>query len=446
MSVKNRSKPELVGEIFMKILVGLILIIILIGCQGIATFEPVTISGFELEVHLEQHIEQGDHVFSETELQYLLPDLVLNTPVQNFTFYLELYFIELEEEFTAEEINEIAQQLVPETRLVKVDAEGVFGFGEIIFEYAGSYAFRIAQITDGVTDWQLDDVVFNIEVNVVEDTGNNVLVAYFSAANIGFTNIFIHDLVEEIAQAVEEQYQARLVAMDEELAEIEEAFLSLGGHTSFYFHNLETGFRHGFNENHIFPGASTPKVWYNHWLYVQDELGYITLTNQERLWIEISSLRSLDEFSLNLQRHYGLDSYHAWLEENGVTILQSNTNHHFGLRTRLTAEEAALLMYGVYHYFLTETPNAVEFRENMINNEAPFIVSDNFEVASKTGWLFPQRVRHDVAIVEAPSPYILVILSQEARTAHDLPYNEPYYFRMLSQLFEDFNNRFFVME
>jgi len=434
------------GEIFMKILVGLILIIILTGCAAVTTFEPVTIPGFEFEVHLEQHIGQGSNDLSQAELQDLLPDLVLNSPDQNFTFYLELGSVELGEEFTAGEIEEISQDLIPQTRLVTVDAEGVFGFGEITFEHAGNYAFRIAQMTDGIIDWQLDDLVFNIEVNVVEDAENNVLVAYSDATNISFTNIFVHDFAEQITLALEQAYEDRLIAMQEDLEEIKEVFLSLGGHTSFYFHNIETGFRYDFNSDRIYYGASTPKVFYNHFLYVQDEMGIITLTDQERLWIEYAQRRSLDEFSLNLQRRYGLDAYHSWLEEQGVFTLHSNANHHFGLRIRFIVEEAALLMYNIYQYFLTETPNAVEFRENMINNEKPFIVSDNYEVASKTGWLWPQRVRHDVAIIEAPSPYILVILSEDSRTALDLPYNEPYYFRMLSQLFEDFNNRWFVTE
>ena len=416
------------------------------GCASVTTFEPVAVPDFEFEMRLEQRFEQGDHAFTEDQLQELLPDLILDMPLQNFVFYFDLVDVELEHEFDVEETAEIKHQLVPEPLLVMLDMENIVSFGDIVLYHAGVYTFKIAQRIESIVDWEFDETIFYIVVTVTEDVNSEVLVADIELTTKTFTNIFTVDITEEIDTALERVYQERLIGMQAELEEIEAVFLSLGGITSFYFKNLETGFRHGFNENHVFHGASTPKIWYNHWLYVQDELGHITLTNQERSWIEISLLRSLDEFSLNLQQRYGLDNYHAWLEENGVTILQSNANHHFGLRTRLTATEGAILMDSVYQYFLTETPNAIEFRENMRNNEAPFIVSDNYEVASKTGWLWPQRVRHDVAIVEAASPYILVILSEDSRTALDLPYNEPYYFRMLSQLFEDFNNRWFVID
>jgi len=225
------------------------------------------------------------------------------------------------------------------------------------------------------------------------------------------------------------------------LDEIIEAASSLGDYISFYFHNIETGFRYGFNRDKTYIGASVGKVFYAHFLYKQDEIGNIALTEQERLWVQYTLRTSLDEFSHNLTDHFGVVEYNVWLEEQGISTLQAQYRH-FGLPTTLIVEEMAVLMYGIYHYFLTETPNAIEFRENMINNEWPFIVSDNYEVASKTGWLVPQELRHDVAIVEAPSPYILVILTQNTRVTN----NHLYYFEMLSHLFEDFNNKWFVIE
>ena len=224
------------------------------------------------------------------------------------------------------------------------------------------------------------------------------------------------------------------------LDEIKEVFLSLGDYTSFYFHNIKTGFQYGFNSDKAYIGASVGKVFYAYFLYTQDEIESITLTEQERLWIQHVLKTSLDEFSHNLTAHYGVIDYNVWLGEQRIYTLQT-PHRHFGLPTKLMAEEAALLMYGIYHYFLTETPNAIEFRESMINNQFPFIVSNSYEVASKTGWLVPQEIRHDVAIVEAPSPYILVILSQNPSITQD----HLYHFELLSSLFEDFNNKWFVI-
>jgi len=224
------------------------------------------------------------------------------------------------------------------------------------------------------------------------------------------------------------------------LDEINDAFLSLGDNISFYFYNIETGFQHGFNSDKAYIGASAPKVFYNYFLFTQDELENITLTEQERMWVKHVLRTSLDEFSHNLTANYGVVEYNRWLEEQGVYTLQT-PKRHFGLPTKLNAEEAALLMSKIYHYFQTKTPNAVEFRKNMINNQVPFIVSNSYKVASKTGWLPSYLIRHDVAIVEAPSPYILVILSQNPKVSQ----NHLHYFKLLSALFEDFNNKWFVI-
>ena len=99
------------------------------------------------------------------------------------------------------------------------------------------------------------------------------------------------------------------------LDEIEEAFSSLGDKISFYFYNIETGFQHGFRSNKAYAGASVGKVFYDYFLYTQDEIGSITLTEQERSWIKTTLRRSLDEFSLNLNRRYGVVKYNKWLEK-----------------------------------------------------------------------------------------------------------------------------------
>ena len=68
----------------------------------------------------------------------------------------------------------------------------------------------------------------------------------------------------------------------------------------------------------------------------------------------------------------------------------------------------------------------------MLNNQIPFIVSDRYPVASKTGWT--STVFHDMAIVYADSPYILVILS--ARSNRTV-------FREISMAVQEFNAMWF---
>ena len=416
----------------------------LAGCENVSIFEPVTTFGFEFEVNLNQYVEQGDYFLDDHELQTLLPDLELTLPPQDFIFYLELVELELKNEFSDDEIDEIARALTLEIESVEIQ-EGVGSFGELTFEHKGNYKFRIRQLIDTeVTGWLLDETKHYFVVLVAESEVESDLAADFENGSRVFTNVFIHDISEQIVEAKEQEYQEyqeqRQNAMNEAIEEITEIFIEMGDDVSFYFHNLETGFRFSFNSDHGYIGASVGKVFYAHFLYVQDEVGNITLSEQERVSIQYTLRTSLDEFSHNLTARFGVDLYNEWLEEQGAYILQTPARH-FGLPTELTASEAALLMYGIYHYFHTETPNAIEFRENMINNQVPFIVSDEYVVASKTGWLVPQGIRSDVAIVEAPSPYILVILSQNRAISS----NHLYYFELFSRLFEEFNNEWFVI-
>lgn len=407
----------------MKVLIVLLLGLVLAGCS--AEIEPVTIDGFSFQVGVSYEIGQGEYDLSDLELESLLPGFTAIIPEQEFKFALELIEAVTENDL---DIHSFETQVV--------DTYGVGSFGDISFADAGQYTFRVSQLETGLQNWQLDESVHYLDVKVTYNDLDNLLVAVVTTAEIRFNNVYVYDVSLEITEA----FEARLVAMQEDMTAIEDAFLVLGGTTSFYFVNLDTGFRHGFNETATFFGASTPKVFYAHYLYLQDELGYIELRPIERLWLQYKLRTSLDEFSLNLERNYGLAGYHQWLDEQEISVLHAVANHHYGISTNLSAVEAAVLMESIYEYFLTESPNALEFREHMINNEAPFIVSDRYNVASKTGWLFPHAIRHDVAIVEAPSPYVLVVLSQNAQTATDTTNA----FARISNLFAEFNDRWFV--
>jgi len=74
---------------------------------------------------------------------------------------------------------------------------------------------------------------------------------------------------------------------------------------------------------------------------------------------------------------------------------------------------------------------------SMLNSDVPIIMSDYY-VAQKYGhW---QGAFHDAAIVYAPSPYILVILTNLDQTA---PFHA---FYEISMFIQSFNNRYFVGE
>ena len=425
-----------------------VLVILLIGlltaCEQmveVVELEPVLTPQISIELHTSSELYQGNHDFTRSQLHDMLGDIEVDISSQDFMFLFDLVAIELSAEIDAEIVNEIQNRLFPKPTVVIINSiVNHVSFSDLYLPYQGVYTFKITQQSANLPGWQLDETVFYFDVIVTLGEDATLAIVELTPITAVFMNGYVYDLSAQIEDWLIQYEQARMAAINAELARIEEVFLSFGAHTSFYFYNIATGFSRSFNADHVFYGASTPKVWYSHFLYLQDELGEITLSAQERIWIQYALRTSIDEFSLNLQSIYGLVEYYEWLAANGIDLLQSaNPFDHFGLRTQLTAREALLLMQGVEQYFLTATANALEFRENMINNQAPFIVSDHYDVASKNGWLFPYQIRHDVAIINASSPYILIILTQNTRIAN----NTNYYFRMFSGLFETFNDRWF---
>ena len=76
-----------------------------------------------------------------------------------------------------------------------------------------------------------------------------------------------------------------------------------------------------------------------------------------------------------------------------------------------------------------------EFKQNLLNNQFPFITAD-YPVASKTGWYHRYGgAWHSMAIIYAPSPFSLTILSSErSGIAEDYAA-----YRYIAHAFQEFN-------
>ena len=213
---------------------------------------------------------------------------------------------------------------------------------------------------------------------------------------------------------------------------------------SVHFENMETGFVYQFNEEHIYPSASVKKAVHGLYIYKQAEQGYIDL--DATLWGVANPNYSIREFvSRNIRvsddhatfvllDKFGLMGYLDFVEELGA-----NRNYigPWIINSQLTVGEASIFARAIFEYMESDGIYNEEFRDHMLNNEYPFIVSD-YPVASKTGW-YPPFAWHDLAIVYAPSPYALIILSARHGWS-DQDYED---FRIISMAFQEFNRMWF---
>ena len=221
-----------------------------------------------------------------------------------------------------------------------------------------------------------------------------------------------------------------------------------GSSLGIYFENLETGFVFQSNGGQDFYSASTMKAVHAFYLYQQAEQGYIdlseyiftyqrgsrvSLTVDEALRLNISE--SDNAASNSLANRFGVEGYRSFIDELGAEVsFQGNRvmNH------ALTPRDAGLFMREIFAYIESDGRYSQDFKNHLLDNQYPFIVSD-YPVASKTGW-FPPYAWHDMAIVYAESPYILVILA--ARSGwNERDYRE---FAEISMAFQEFNRKWFV--
>jgi len=241
-------------------------------------------------------------------------------------------------------------------------------------------------------------------------------------------------------------------------------FLSqFGSGVSVYFENLETGFVFRHYADRVFFGASATKAPFALYIYQKAERGETNLDarftfTESDYWGGSGFIRHNYEFGETfsqrrllhlmiapsdniatriLRRAHGLNGYREFIESIGG-------NPHFVQNitySYLSADEAGLIMREIYRYITSGGRYSDEFKNNLLRNRYPFIISD-YPVASKSGWAESfGGAWHDMAIVFAPSPYVLALLSDKAGNRDDRMVYDA-----ISMFIQDFNNRWFVQE
>ena len=235
---------------------------------------------------------------------------------------------------------------------------------------------------------------------------------------------------------------------------LDEFMAQFGGAVSIYYKNLETGFEYTYNPDRTFFGASMIKAPYILWVFLLAEAGYTSMDNvhtytaadywggsgiiqhmntgatfTERELARLALYRSDNiAFRMLARRIHGVNGFRDWVEEIGgdPSLVHTVTYSH------MTAYETGRFAREIHNYLESGGRYSEYLRQNLLDNRYAFIVSD-YPVASKSGWTVDAM--HDMAIVYAPSPYILVIMTGTSSRPT---------FRNISMHFQHFNDRYFV--
>ena len=240
-----------------------------------------------------------------------------------------------------------------------------------------------------------------------------------------------------------------------------EAFMAQFGNTvSVFYENFETGFVFSHNGEQVYFGASATKAPFALYIYKKTEQGQASMydvhsyqrsdfwegsgiirhryqlgqTFTQRRLLELMLAPSDNIATRILRRVHGLDDYRDF-----VYSLGANPNFVQNLTySYLSANDAGIFIRAFWDYIQSDGRYAQEFNENLLANRYPFITSD-YPVASKSGWAANfGGAWHDMAIVYAPSPYGLAILSSRAGNA-----NDRVVYGQISMFIQEFNTRWF---
>jgi len=259
--------------------------------------------------------------------------------------------------------------------------------------------------------------------------------------------------------------------------ELDRFFSGRGNNIAMFYKNLCTGFTYMHNPDRVFFAASLSKA--NHALYVYTlaERGFLdmyavhTYTAADR-WSGTGIMQFMPvgtEFTTReLLGHsiiYSCNSAYRMLVRHAANtplpyrdfVSEIGANPAFIrdiIAQNTSARDMGLWMYAIYNYIESDSQYGHYFKYDLMNTaqtshhyftrwEGSFgrggevnvdIIQSDFPMARKYGWT--RNSFHDAAIVHAPSPFILVILSNMDRGAHEL-------FEEISWLVQDFNDTWF---
>jgi len=243
------------------------------------------------------------------------------------------------------------------------------------------------------------------------------------------------------------------------IQELEAFMRPFGTRVSIYYRNLETGFtfRHQAGWGRF--GASVAKAPFALYLFEHAERGEICLY-EELIFTAADSfggagvirhryprgtaftvgalihknlVYSDNIATVMLRRRFGYEGYRQFVNNLGA---QGHRVMYNIFNSMMSADDGGIFAQAIHDFITSDAAGAAQLRYSMLNNPAPFIPTP-YPLASKCGWV--ATTRNCLAIIYAPSPFILVVLTNPTgdaeRDARD--------FAEISRHFHEFNARYF---
>ena len=218
--------------------------------------------------------------------------------------------------------------------------------------------------------------------------------------------------------------------------EINDYYNKSNNYFAFKYKDIYTGFSVSYNEKQKIFTASTIKAPKDIYIYEMASLGKIDL-DEELIYTSRYyntgtgvlknksvntkySVKTLIEYSIvhsdnaahnMLMDRYGRNNMLEFWKDKGTSVIFTE-NNNWGV---LNAHDASIYMEELYKFYLDNEEYGQELMNNFINAKTKFITGKNgYKVANKSGW--SGSAIHDVAIVFADNPYILIALSNLGNT------------------------------
>jgi len=338
------------------------------------------------------------------------------TKVFNFKeFEQKKYIFENLEEETKKENKKIIKRLIPISLLILI-------LVCIITVKNYSYSFQLEQYE---TNTEIYDKNIDASVKIYEGNNLNYESHKTNAASLLVeclnSKVDINNLPENINNAINK---------------INNYYNASGNHFAFAYKDLHTGFTVTYNESQQIFTASTIKAPTDLYIYEMASIGKINLDEEMtytsnyynpksgklkfnkfntkytvRELLRLSTVYSDNAAHNMLEDKFGrVNMLNFWKEKGTEYIFTQNTN--WGV---LNAHDALIYMEELYNFYLSNEEYGASIMENFKNASPKFIKGKNdYPVANKSGW--GNTSIHDVSIIFAENPYIVVALSTLGKT------------------------------
>lgn len=226
------------------------------------------------------------------------------------------------------------------------------------------------------------------------------------------------------------------------IKEINDYYNQSNNYFAFAYKDIYTGFMVSYNEKQQIFTASTIKAPTDIYIYEMASSGKINLDEEltytgnyyntgsgvlknnkinanysVRTLLKYSTVYSDNAAHNMLMDKYGRENMLSFWQGLGTNSIFT-ANNNWGV---VNAHDAVIYMSELYRFYLENDTYGEELMNNFLNAKPKFISGqNNYQVANKSGW--SGTVIHDVSIVFANNPYIVVALSNLGDTDYYMSY------------------------